>query len=63
MRRKIVTVLLGPSAWVGLRGWLISEDGDFIVGKFWSRDDSGESTYKVRMPRACVSIEEEPVKA
>ena len=63
MKNKIVTVLRGPSVWVGLRGWLLLEDGDFVVGKFWSRDDCGNSTYNVRFPKACVSIEDEPAKA
>ena len=63
MRRKIVTVLHGPSVWVGLRGWLILEDGDFVVGKFWSRDDCGPGVYNVRFPKGLVKIEEEAVQA
>jgi hypothetical protein len=61
--RKIITVKHGPSVWVGLRGWWLFEDGDFVVGKFWSRDDAGNGTYRVRMPKACVTIEDEVVQA
>ena len=62
-RRKIVTVKQGPGVWVGLRGWLILDDGEFIIAKFWSRDDAGEGTYNVRMPKSCVTIEDEPIQA
>jgi hypothetical protein len=61
--RKIVTVKSGPSAWQGLRGWLLLEEGDFIVGKFWAKDDAGTGIYNVRMPRAFVTIEDEIPKA
>jgi len=57
--RKIVTAVRGPSVWIGLRGWLVREDGDFIVGQFWSRDDGATSIYLVRMPKSCVTIEDE----
>lgn len=60
MKRQIVTVIHGPSVWMQGRGWLIAVDGDFIVGKFWSLDDAGKSAYHVRMPKACVTIEDEP---
>jgi hypothetical protein len=63
VRRKIVTPVRGPSVWIGLRGWLILEDGDFIVGQFWSKDDAGNGIYLVRMPKSCVTIEDEPVAA
>lgn len=63
VRRKIVTPVKGPAVWIGLRGWLLREDGDFIVGRFWSRDDAGMGIYDVRMPKACVTIEDEPIAA
>jgi len=63
VRRKIVTPVHGPSVWRNNRGWLILEDGDFIVGQFWDRDDAGNSIYLVRMPKSCVKIEDEPIKA
>jgi hypothetical protein len=63
VKRKIVTVKHGPSVWIGLRGWLLLDDGDFVVGKFWDRDDAGKSTYNVRFPKTCVTIEDEPNQA
>lgn len=61
--RKIVTVVRGPSVWIGNRGWLKKEDGEFVVGQFWAKDDAGTGIYMLRLPRACVTIEDEPVKA
>lgn len=61
--KKIVTVIHGPGVWVGLRGWWISQDAEFVVGRFWSRDDAGNGVYDVRLPLACVKIEDEPVAA
>ena len=64
MRRKIVTVLRGPSVWLGLRGWFLKEEGDFVIGKFWSKDDAGSNVpYLVRFPSKCVKVEEEEIQA
>jgi hypothetical protein len=50
-------VIGGPSAWLGLRGWVISETKDWVVARFWSRDDSGNGVYDVRLPAGFVKIE------
>ncbi len=61
--RKIVTVVSGPGVWVGLRGWLVRVEGEFVIAQFSAKDDAGLGTYDVRMPLAFVKIEGEPPRA
>lgn len=61
MTRRVATIMGGPSVWVGLRGWLISEDAAWVVCRVWAKDDAGTGVYDVRMPSGLVKIEDENI--
>jgi hypothetical protein len=57
--KRIATVIHGPQVWVDARqGDVLFEDDKEVVLLLQGRDDAGHSFYEVRMPIACVKIEE-----
>ena len=61
MIRRVATVVGGPDAWAGLRGWVLREDADWVVARVWSRDDAGNGIYDVRLPSGLVKVEDEDI--
>lgn len=57
--KRVATIVHGPQVWQEARqGEVVSEDSEYVVVLLQGRDDAGHSFYEVRMPIACVKIEE-----
>lgn len=51
-----VIVTFGPSVWIGQKGTIVRDDGEFVVVQIAGEDDArgGKTFYDVRMPAVCV---------
>lgn len=57
--KRVATIVGGPQVWQDAkRGDVLFEDKDWVVVLLQSKDDAGHGFYEVRLPIACVKIEE-----
>jgi hypothetical protein len=57
--KRIATIMHGPQVWQDAKqGDVIFENDKEVVVLLQGRDDAGHAFYEVRMPIACVKIEE-----